>query len=406
MCRQNHAMVNCLSERPIQIMKKRSRCSVCECADQEILVRQPLEVPAGRCTYSGYDIVACVRCGFIYADTALDQQALDAHYEAPTYRYAHDVAASLDSDVDVARFRACAASLAPLLPPGATVMDVGCGTGLLLSMFHELGFDCRGIDRSPVAAESGMKKYGVRIEVGSVFDLPAGKEFDLVTTSHVLEHIADLPAFLHCMWSLTKPEGFLYVEVPNAGDFLRFADPESPWDWMYLRDIYTHFTPEHVNFFSLVSLRNLMMRHGFDEVRCEAHALGVIASVWKRRTIVTDKRTAKDVVAYAAASRRIQQSALDTIGDLVRSGDPILVWGAGLHTQRLLTGELMGANIEAFIDSDPAYQGTTLGGKPILAPGAVAGGLPILISSYRSEDKIVRYAHTAGIQNRMITLYS
>ena len=387
-------------------MTKRIRCSVCECADQEILVRQPLEVPAGRCTYSGYDIVSCVRCGFIYADTALDQHALDAHYEAPTYRYAHDVAASPDSDVDVARFRACAASLAPLLPHGATVMDVGCGTGLLLAMFQDLGFHCRGIDQSPVAAEAGMKKYGIGIDVGSVFDLPAGNEFDLVTTSHVLEHIVDLPAFLHCMWSLTKPEGFLYVEVPNAGDFLRFADPQSPGKWMYLRDLYTHFTPEHVNFFSLVSLGNLMLRHGFDEVRCEAHPLGVIASVWRRRPITTDNETAKGVLAYAEASRRIQQSALDTIRDLVRSGNPILVWGAGLHTQRLLAGELAGANIQGFIDSDPAYQGTTLVGKPILAPGAVVSSIPILVSSYRSENKIVQYARSAGIQNQMITLYS
>ena len=387
-------------------MTKRKRCSVCECADREILVAQPLEVPAERCTYTGYDIVACTRCGFIYADTSLNQQALDAHYEAPTYRYAHDVAASPDSEVDALRFRACAASLAPLLPHDATVMDVGCGTGLLLAMFRELGFDCRGIDQSPVAAEAGMKKYGVRIDVGSVFDLPAGNEFDLVATSHVLEHIVDLPAFLQCMWSLTKPDGFLYVEVPNAGDFLRFADPQSPGEWMYLRDLYTHFTPEHVNFFSLVSLRNLMLRHGFDEVRCEAHPLGVIASVWRRRNIVTDTNTAKEVVAYAAASRRIQQSALDTIRDLVQSGDPILVWGAGLHTQRLLTGELTGANIQAFIDSDAAYRGTTLAGKPIVAPGEVVSGLPILVSSYRSEDKIVQYARSAGIQNRMITLYS
>jgi hypothetical protein len=66
----------------------------------------------------------------------------------------------------------------------------------------------------------------------------------------------------------------------------------------------------------------------------------------------------------------------------------------------------MGANIQAFIDSDPSYQGTTLAGKPILAPSAVAGGLPILVSSYRSEDKIVQYAHRAGMQNQIITLYN
>jgi SAM-dependent methyltransferase len=285
-------------------------------------------------------------------------------------------------------------------------MDVGCGTGLLLSMFQQLGFGCRGIDQSGVAAEAGIKKHGVRIEVGSVFDLPAGNEFDLVITSHVLEHIVDLPGFLTCLWSLTGPDGFLYVEVPNAGAFLRFADPRAPGDWMYLRDLYTHFTPEHVNFFSCASLRNLMARYGFEEVRCEAHALGVIASVWKRRAMVADTDTARQVVAYATESRRIQQAALDTVRGLVKAGTAILVWGTGLHTQRLLTGELVGANIHAFIDSDPAYQGTTLAGKPILGPAAVTGDLPILVSSYRSEDKIVQYARSTGIHNRMITLYS
>lgn len=387
-------------------MKTRDRCSVCESPDRKILVRQPLEVPVGRCTYSGYDIVACTRCGFVYADSSMDQKALDAHYEAPTYRFGHDVASSPESDVDLARFRDCAQSLAPLLPAGGTVMDVGCGTGLLLATFQEMGFECVGIDQSPVASEAGMKKYGVRIEVGSVFDLAGGKEFDLVTTCHVLEHLVDLPAFLHRLWSLTKPGGILYVEVPNAEDVLSFVDPQAPGEWMYVRDLYTHFTPEHVNFFSRASLRNLMVRYGFEEVRCEARSLGVIASVWKRRAIQPDDQTAKNILAYAEGSRRLQQPALDKIRDLVKAGGPIFVWGVGLHTQRLLFDELQKAEIRAFIDSDPAYQGTTLAGRPIIAPADIAPGIPILVSSYRAENKIVAFARRSGIQNEMITLYS
>ena len=75
-------------------MQERSRCAVCECPDREILVRQPLEVPDGACTYSGYNIVCCTRCGFLYADSSPGQQALDAHYQAPAYRYAHHLADS------------------------------------------------------------------------------------------------------------------------------------------------------------------------------------------------------------------------------------------------------------------------------------------------------------------------
>jgi hypothetical protein len=104
-------------------------------------------------------------------------------------------------------------------------------------------------------------------------------------------------------------------------------------------------------------------------------------------------------------------------------------WGAGLHTQRLLaSGGLAGVNIRGFIDSDPAYQGTVLAGKPVPrivsdsspkyqgkklsgiaveSPAALkryAG--PVLISSRGFQREILRSAREQfGLANRFILLY-
>jgi 2-polyprenyl-3-methyl-5-hydroxy-6-metoxy-1,4-benzoquinol methylase len=186
-------------------------------------------------------------------------------------------------------------------------------------------------NQSPTVSEAGRSRYGVAITTGSIFDFNPG-EFDAVTVCHVVEHIADLAAFLSRLRTLVSPQGFVYIEVPNAGDFERFADPQSVVESIYIRDLFTHFTPEHVNFFSVISLRNLMRHFGFDEVACTCTPLGAIASVWRRSRVDQDVETAGAVTRYAEHAREFQRRALERIREVAASGHEVFVWGAGLHT--------------------------------------------------------------------------
>jgi len=216
----------------------------------------------------------------------------------------------------------------PLAKAGGRIFDVGCGTGRLLGLLKQNGYTAvSGIDQSPAAAEIARAKYDVPVTVGSIFDYEE-RDLDLVTTCHVMEHIVDLPAFLMCLYELIGAGGILYVEVPDASAFGRFVDPESPEEWLYIRDLYTHFTPEHMNFFSPVSLRNLMTRFGFEELFCRSEPLGVVASAWKRRRIEVDSTAPQEILAYAEKSRELQGRALETLRELAESRREILVWGA------------------------------------------------------------------------------
>ena len=85
-----------------------------------------------------------------------------------------------------------------------------------------------------------------------------------------------------------------------------------------------------------------------------------------------------------------------------------MVWGAGAHTLRLLKiSALPQAQIVAFVDSNPHYQGEVLSGVPIRAPEWLRGREEmVLISSWVYQDEIARMIREElGCPNELILLY-
>jgi SAM-dependent methyltransferase len=383
-------------------------CAVCGSAEHRVTFRQPLILPENRCTYAGYDVVTCAKCGFVYADTGWSQSASDAHYAGPT-KVALTLSEEGESEQDILRANNALKAIMPLVSRTHRIFDVGCGTARLLGLLKQRGYEqVLGIEQSPVSLEIARAKYGVPVIQGSIFDYE-GQRFDLVVVCHVLEHIVDLSRFLVRLRELIHEDGIVYIEVPNATDFSRFADPRTEGEWIYIRDLYTHFSPGHVNFFSPVSLRNIMKRFGFEEVFCRPAEHCVITSAWKHSSFVVDSETEAEIGLYAQRSEQLQRQALDVIAKLERSGRKILVWGAGLHTQRLLARDGLGrANVVAFIDSDPTYQGGELAGRPIIAPAeiqSIDGRLPILVSSWKAQSAILANIKALALPNEIISLY-
>ena len=96
------------------------------------------------------------------------------------------------------------------------------------------------------------------------------------------------------------------------------------------------------------------------------------------------------------------------IDELADSGRPIVVWGVGTHTTRLIAASrLAEANIVAFIESNARYHGKTLRGRPILPPSALnARGEAVLISSRVFQQEIADQIRGLGCPNDLITLYN
>ncbi len=108
---------------------------------------------------------------------------------------------------------------------GISVLDVGCGTGLSSELLTRtrLGSYIGAIDlvdTSPEmlnACRKRRSRFARRLIRGTIDDVPAGPEYDLVVTCSVLHHIPDLARFTRAVAARQKPGGiFLHLQDPNA----------------------------------------------------------------------------------------------------------------------------------------------------------------------------------------------
>ena len=100
---------------------------------------------------------------------------------------------------------------------GLTLLDIGCGGGLLSEPMARLGFAVLGADASEknvkTAATHGLA-MGIEIDyrVTTAESLAEdGPAFDVVLNMEVIEHVADLPGYLRACAQLVKPGGLMFV---------------------------------------------------------------------------------------------------------------------------------------------------------------------------------------------------
>jgi ubiquinone/menaquinone biosynthesis C-methylase UbiE len=110
----------------------------------------------------------------------------------------------------------------PYVKSGATFLDVGCGAGYsLMKAFTELNCEVQGIDPEPGA--HGVGRFTVDlwkerpIIKGSAEELPFPDAcFDVVYSSHVLEHVHNEEKALQEMKRVLKLDGVLIIGMPTA----------------------------------------------------------------------------------------------------------------------------------------------------------------------------------------------
>ena len=109
-----------------------------------------------------------------------------------------------------------------------TVLDVGCGTGHLAEHFLYQGFDVTGVTVNPHEKKECLRRGLKVIEDDFHFLSVADESFDMVVSSHSLEHSIS-PLFALWEWKrVVRPGGFLLICLPTATDQdARAALPEN-----------------------------------------------------------------------------------------------------------------------------------------------------------------------------------
>jgi SAM-dependent methyltransferase len=100
------------------------------------------------------------------------------------------------------------------IPPGARVLDAGCGSGRTLEELARYG-TVSGIELDPDAAAFAASRGKGEVRVGRLEELPwEDGTFDLITCLDVIEHTADDRRSLGELRRVSKPGGWLLITVP------------------------------------------------------------------------------------------------------------------------------------------------------------------------------------------------
>ena len=316
-----------------------------------------------------FRLMHCPRCGLI--QKSLDREwhaALDGlydrHYE--DYRVIGRQIGFVDGKV-VGRDGVAAAKLDDLLNLGArgALLDIGCGAGRFLAAFVSrkpdwsiAGYDVGDAHKEQVLAVPGATFFS---GVDGLSNLSA--KFDLITLSHVLEHLTEPVEILRSAAALLAPGGRLVVRVPC------FLDVNTDF-----------FLMEHCSHFTMPTLTDTLASAGLavthELMGIAAIEIGVVAQ--KPAGIV---RPAYRNPAEAADQARLCLAWAESLPDFVRSqgnGRPkglFGVGGAGIWLGVLLRGE-----ISFFVDEDPGKQGHEFAGCPILDLAGVPANATVFVT--------------------------
>ncbi len=152
------------------------------------------------------------------------------------------------------------------------ILDVGCGTGLFLSVARRRGWTPAGVDASVEATQFARDRFGLDVETGEfAAAFASGRQFEAVTMWDVIEHSRDPVDLLRGARSCLAPGGLLGLATPNqrsmldvvAGAMYRASGGRvtAPLEKFYIDQHFLYFTPE--------TLRDALSRAGLRLVHLE-----------------------------------------------------------------------------------------------------------------------------------------
>jgi SAM-dependent methyltransferase len=106
-----------------------------------------------------------------------------------------------------------------LLPPGASILELGCGAGNHSAVMLEAGFAVRATDGSPEMAAIAARRLGHPVEAMLFHELDAQETYDGVWASACLLHVPrdELGGILTRIHRALKPSGVFYASF-KIGD--------------------------------------------------------------------------------------------------------------------------------------------------------------------------------------------
>ncbi len=190
----------------------------------------------------------CDNCGFVFSRLQPSGEELEKIYSAYSYDQQYHI-----SPITLKRYREILAGFERYRKLN-TLLDVGCGSGIFLSVAREMGWQVYGTEFSAKAVTL-CQTNGLDVRLGTLKELASDLPImDVVVSIEVIEHIQSPVDEVRLIWEKLRRGGVLYLTTPNFDALMRY--------WQ--RGKYNEVAyPEHLSYFTPKTLKRLIVNNGF-----------------------------------------------------------------------------------------------------------------------------------------------
>ena len=228
----------------IEVLESVKQCPIC--GSREFTLIKEMEYPEGL-----LEISRCNTCSISFSSTRFSDEYLTFKYYNKGYEEVFlgygDYKAVYEKS-----FQRIVDKIKKLKKSGKW-LDVGCGKGYLLDIASRNNFDCYGIDMR----KNFIKNDKIKFLSGNLFEVGFNdNEFDIITMINVLDHIGSPKEYFLKIRGLLKPNGILFIHVPNEYYFNK-----------KMFNKFTQYSPNvHIINYSEKNIGSILKRFNFSKV--------------------------------------------------------------------------------------------------------------------------------------------
>ena len=223
-------------------------CIICGSEIRDKVLSAPCpDAPRGEI----YTLAKCAGCGLVFVDPLPKTERLKDLYFYEYYGADTGLLSKIKRFLDaflIARRRKKIESR----KKRGSILDIGCGSGAFLNEMLGHGWDAHGVEPCDAIRLSLDIKDKIESDIDAY--LAGGRKFDVITLWYVFEHLPEPEAALRKIGALLKPDGMLFLSIPDFNSYEASIGKEK---WFHL-DL-----PRHLFFFTPATISALLARNGF-----------------------------------------------------------------------------------------------------------------------------------------------